>query len=83
MSVQEAVLDFLRAEMLIAPEEQLGLDDPLMGSGILDSFGTMALIDHLERTFSIKIPRNQLTKTDFDSLRAIEVFCKKTMGLGA
>jgi acyl carrier protein len=80
LNAQEAVIEYLRSEMLIADGEQPGPDDPLVSGGILDSFSMMALLDHLERTLAVKIARNKLVKNDFETLRNIEAFCARPAG---
>ncbi len=75
MNAQDVVVEFLRSEILIGPQERPGPDDALISGGILDSFSIMALLDHLEHVLGVKIARNQLTKKDFETLRSIELFC--------
>jgi acyl carrier protein len=77
VKIQESVINYLRNEMLIGENESVGPDDPLLTSGIIDSFGIIALLDHLEHAHSIRIARNQLTKNSLNTIRSIESICGK------
>lgn len=80
MNAQETIIQFLRDEMLIGPDETPGIDDSLLATGILDSFSVMALLDQLERTLNIKISRKDLKRADVETLRSLENICRAVKG---
>ena len=58
----------------IAPdcdEARLDGNESLLDSGILDSFGIMALLAFIEEEFSATIPADEIEPANFDTLTAI------------
>ena len=46
-------------------------DDPLIGSGMVDSMGLVKLANFLEEQFAIKISRKEMVKENFQTIEAI------------
>ena len=46
-------------------------DDPLIGSGMVDSMGLVNLANFLEEQFAIKISRKEMVKENFQTIEAI------------
>jgi acyl carrier protein len=70
--ITQAIKTFIREE--IAPDcDQARLDnnESLLDSGILDSFGIMALLAFIEEEFGAKIPADEIEPANFDTLGAI------------
>jgi acyl carrier protein len=65
------VTAFLRGELLHDPDLEVGIDEPLFSSGLLDSFAVTQLIVYLEDRFEIRIPIAAVTLADFDSVEKI------------
>jgi acyl carrier protein len=72
MTTQETVTAFLKARFHASlPGGQLGADDKLFSSGIVDSFGVLELIAFLEDTFHVSIDTAQHELIEFDSVNQI------------
>lgn len=72
MTNQETVTAFLKSRFHASLRHgQLGPDDPLFSSGIVDSFGVLELIAFLEDTFHISIDTAQHELLEFDSVNKI------------
>jgi acyl carrier protein len=56
------------------PGYQLGPEDRLLETGILDSMGVMELLAFLETTFGTVIADNDVTDENLGSLRAITTY---------
>ena len=56
---------------------QLGVDDPLFSSGIVDSFGVLELIAFLEDTFHVSIDTAQHELLEFDSVNRIATLVER------
>ena len=67
---------FLAREARV-PETRLGLDAPLLTSGLLDSMGIVRLATWLERELGIEIPDADLAPEHFDSLAAILAYTRR------
>lgn len=72
MSSHQTVAAFLRARFRPAiPGGELGLDQPLLSSGIVDSFGVLELIAFLEDTFDVTIVSSRLDMTELETVNRI------------
>ena len=57
--------------------EPLGHDEPLLGSGILDSLGIMRLVVYLEEEFGIEVPDAALVPEHFLTLDHLVAFVRR------
>jgi acyl carrier protein len=55
-------------------------DDPLMESGIVDSFGLIELVTRLEESFRFKAEPEDLVKENFSTIRRIAAFVDRKSG---
>ena len=55
----------------------IGYDDNLIVSGIVDSLGIIQLIDYLERTFSIRIKDEDMVPENFETVDCIDHYLHK------
>lgn len=65
----QSILDYLKGSVLLDPSVEIPLDDSLLETGILDSFGIMDLLTFLEREFGLAIPDEDITKEKMGSIR--------------
>lgn len=59
--------------------QELGLQEDLLGSGILDSLGMMRLIFFIEEEFGIKVPPEDMTIENFLTVENIGNYLNKVM----
>ncbi len=72
MTTQETVTAFLKTRFHTSLRGgDLGADEPLFSSGIVDSFGVLELIAFLEDTFHISIDTARHELMEFDSVSRI------------
>jgi len=64
------VLDYVKREYL-DDDQEIGLDSPLISSGIVDSFSMVSLKRFLEKKYSISIPDDKATPEAFDTVNKI------------
>lgn len=70
--------DFVLEELLYALESpELGLEDELLGSGLLDSMASAQLMMHVESEFQIKLKPTDLTFENFNTLAALAELVNK------
>lgn len=56
------------------PDWRLGLDDPLLRNGVIDSIGVVELVAWLSDEFGVAIEEAELTERNLGSLQAIASF---------
>ena len=80
MTTQETVTTFLKTRFHASLRGgQLGADEPLFSSGIVDSFGVLELIAFLEDTFHISIDTAQHELMEFDSVNQIVALVERAV----
>jgi acyl carrier protein len=68
--MHKTVLDYVTREYL-EDDQEIGLDSPLISSGIVDSFSMVSLKRFLEKKYSISIPDDKATPEAFDTVNKI------------
>ncbi len=59
---------YLAAQVLKQPNRRITPDEPLISSGLIDSFSLMDLALFVEDTFGVRIEDTELNANTFDSL---------------
>lgn len=63
---------FITEELINDPDfDALGVQEDLMGSGLIDSLGMIRLVGFIETTYGIQVPVEDLTIENFKSLETI------------
>jgi acyl carrier protein len=73
------VQEFIRKNFIFDEKAQLGDDQSLLGTGIVDSTGILELIAFLEVTFNIKFADHELVADNFDSVSKILSFMTRKL----
>lgn len=60
--------------LYMRPDTQLGDDDSLMGTGIIDSMGVMEVIAFLEEEFGVIVDDSDITEANLGTLNAIAAY---------
>lgn len=78
MNTNEVIRSFIASELLRGQhDEQLGNEDPLIESGIIDSMGIMSLLAFLEKEFAIELPGDDLIPENFASISTIAALVER------
>jgi acyl carrier protein len=68
----DSIAQFVMRELLSnSGIDMLADTDPLIESGIIDSFGIMSLISFIEKEFGIRISNNELVPENFENIAKI------------
>jgi len=59
---------FLSNDILKQPEREIAPDEPLISSGLIDSFSLMDVALFIEDTFGVRIEDTELNADTFDNL---------------
>jgi acyl carrier protein len=65
----ERILNYLRGSVLLDPSTEIPLDQSLVETGILDSYGIVELLTFIEGEFGLAIPEKDITKEKLGSIR--------------
>ena len=70
--MEDVILQYVKDEYVDEDDDmELGLDTPLISSGIVDSFSMVSLKTFLEKKYKIQIPDAKATPEAFDSVKKI------------
>lgn len=73
-SIREDVSRYISTNFLFDPEKKVDENQPLIGSGVLDSTGVLELISFLETSYKIRFNDDELVAENFDSVGKISSF---------
>ena len=59
---------YIAAQILKQPSRRISADEPLISSGLIDSFSLMDLALFVEDTFGVRIDDTELNANTFDNL---------------
>jgi acyl carrier protein len=62
---------FVVTQILKQPNRTIAADEPLISSGLIDSFSLMDLALHVEDTFGVRIEDTELNADTFDTLKQL------------
>ncbi|HEA22784.1 MAG TPA: acyl carrier protein [Pricia antarctica] len=72
--MNDRIISYIISEISIEPFDTIGLDEDLLGSGIVDSLGMMKLVLFLENEFIVKIPPEDMTVENFGNVQNISAY---------
>lgn len=71
-SVEEEIRDFIMNEIMTNPPSRaLGIDDPLIESGVIDSVAIYSLIGFIGERFAVEIDEGQVSVENFATIQDI------------
>ncbi len=79
--LHQSVEQFVRKNFVFDDSRQLGDDESLLGSGIVDSTGVLELIAFLEDTYQVSFEDRELVAENFDSVAKVTTFMMQKLGL--
>jgi acyl carrier protein len=62
---------FIATNILKQPNRAIAVNEPLISSGLIDSFSLMDLALHVEDTFGVRIDDTELNANTFDTLNQL------------
>ena len=62
---------FITTQILKQPNRKIAADEPLLSSGLIDSFSLMDLALYVEDTFGVRLEDTELDAATFDNLNQL------------
>ena len=63
--------NFIATQILKQPDRKIAPEEPLLSSGLIDSFSLMDLALYVEDTFGVRIEDTELNANTFDTLNQL------------
>ncbi len=73
-NILEQLTAYIAFEFLKQPNRNIRPDEPLLSSGLIDSFHLVDLSLFVENTFGVRIDDAELNASSFDNLNQLVVF---------
>ena len=80
MDILSPLQKFIAEEILRQPNREIAADEPLISSGLIDSFSLMDLALFIEDTFGVRIEDTELNAETFDTLEALADIIQQRQG---
>ena len=77
------ISQWLASTFPLAAEREIGTHDSLLDSGIIDSMGTLEVVEFLEDQFGIEVSDEEMIADHFDSIDSIAQFVDSKQGRAA
>lgn len=71
---------FVVQKFPLARNRRIGIDDPLVESGIVDSLGVLTLIGFIEAEFQVQIADDDLLPDNFRTIRSLSKLVLTKLG---
>ena len=76
--VKQSLQRYINQELLSDRRSaQVGDDDNLLGSGVVDSVGLMSLVLFIETEFGVEVPPEDITIEHFLSINTIDAYLQQ------
>ena len=69
--IPEQLSQFIAVEILKQPNRQINVDEPLISSGLVDSFSLVDLSLFIQDTYNVRIDDTELNATTFDTINQL------------
>ena len=75
--MEERILTYIKTELLADEQIDLTADDDLLSSGLISSMAVFRLIGFLEKSFSVRIPPEEMTIDHFMTVNAMSDYVRE------
>jgi acyl carrier protein len=69
--IPEQLSQFIAVEILKQPNRQINVDEPLISSGLVDSFSLVDLSLFIQDTYNVRIDDTELNAATFDTINQL------------
>ena len=69
--IPEQLSQFIAVEILKQPNRQINVDEPLISSGLVDSFSLIDLSLFIQDTYNVRIDDTELNAATFDTINQL------------
>ncbi len=70
-NISSILAGYITTEIIKQPNRSLNTDEPLISSGLIDSFSLVDLALYIEDNFNVKIDDTELNSDTFDTLEQL------------
>ena len=76
-ALTEKLSRYIATDLLNRNDLNIGADDDLLSSGLLDSLSVMALVSFIEQEMNVSVPPEDVLIENFSSLSSIDAYLNR------
>jgi acyl carrier protein len=77
--IEAKISEYIRMQVIKRPKFDLGNDDALISSGLIDSFHLVDLAVFVEETFGVRIEDIELNASTFDTIAQLSAIIQQRL----
>ena len=78
--MENQIADYIAAEILKDADRMISMDEPIISSGLVDSFSLVDLALFVEETFQVRLDDTELTADVFDNIQDLATMIRSRQG---
>ena len=78
--MENEIAQYIATEILKDANHKISMDEPIISSGLIDSFSLVDLALFVEETFDVRLDDTELTADVFDSIRDLAEIIRSRQG---
>lgn len=78
-AIREQLQAFITKKFPLARKRHVGVDDRLLGEGIIDSLGVLDIVGYLEAELHLQIADEDLTPENFETIGHLAAFVERKL----
>ncbi len=78
--IETTLTEYILTQVLKRPKYQLGKDEALISSGLVDSFHLVDLAMFVEEKFGVRIDDSELNADSFDTIAQLSALIRQRQG---
>jgi len=78
-AIREQLTSFIVKTFPLARGRNVGVDDRLLGEGIIDSLGVLDIVGYLESQFRIAVSDDDLSPENFETVGRLTAFVERKL----
>ncbi len=82
-AIRERFRGFIVKSFPLVRKRNVGVDDPLLEGGIIDSLGVLDLIGYIEGEFRVVVFDEDLLPENFQTIQALTAFVQRKLTAGS
>jgi len=78
-AIREQLQAFITKKFPLARKRNIGIDDRLLGEGIIDSLGVLDIVGYLEAQLHVQISDEDLSPENFETIGHLAAFVERKL----
>jgi acyl carrier protein len=78
--MENQIAQYIAEEILKDPDRMIMIDEPIISSGLIDSFSLVDLALFVEETFDVRLEDTELTADVFDNIQDLAAMIRSRQG---